>query len=45
MEQDILALKYAETVGNMFKAASIHMDDIAACNIGLFVRITNVNLG
>lgn len=45
MEQDILALKYAETVGNIFKAASIRMNDITACNMEMFARMTNVDLG
>ncbi|WP_262499656.1 MULTISPECIES: hypothetical protein [Hoylesella] len=32
MDQDILALKYAENVGNVLKAVAISMDDIAALN-------------
>ena len=32
MKQDILALKYAENVGNVLKAVAISMDDIAALN-------------
>lgn len=45
MGNDILALKYAEVVGNAFKAATIHLDEIAPYSLKPFIRITNTDLG
>jgi hypothetical protein len=45
MKDDVLVLKFAEEVGKVFKAVTIHMDEIAAYNIGQFARMTNVDLG
>ena len=45
MKQDILALKYAKNVGNVLKAVTISMDDIAALNTKQLAKTTKVELG
>ena len=45
MDQNILALKYAENVGNVLKAVAISMDDIAALNTEQLAKTTKVELG
>ncbi len=45
MKQDILALKYAENVGNVLKSVAISMDDIAALNTEQLAKTTKVELG
>lgn len=45
MDQNILALKYAESVGNVLKSVAISMDDIAALNTKQLAKTTKVELG
>lgn len=45
MNQNILALRHAESVGNVLKSVAISMDDIAALNAKQLAKTTKVELG